>query len=378
MTLSELPVRVIRMSGSDREAGLAYGRAAGAEIQVSLRRYAAVFADAGISSWETVRSRALAFREPIAEYAPGSLAQLEGIAAGAGLELADVLALNARSELMFGVPSAPVIEDGCTSVAIAPERAAGGHALLAQNWDWTEAAAESVVLLVREPDPATGTPGYISLVEAGLLAKTGVNSAGLGLCTNTLVSLFDDGAPEGVPYHVFLHQLLQVERVSDGLQLLFSTPRALSANYLLAHADGSLIDVETTSGGPEGVAWITADEGVLTHTNHFRDGRLARTDRRVRQSAHTILRLDRINRRLAAVGAKIDREDVLDGLRDHANFPLSVCLHGDVRKPEVQRTGTLATVCYDLETADAWIAVGNPCTSEVTGFSVTELLAGQA
>lgn len=374
MVLPPLPVKVVRMRGSDYDAGLAYGRQAGDEIRVSIQRYAAVFADAGIHSWEATRALAMRYRDTIARYAPGSLAQIEGIAAGAGLELADILALNTRSELMFGVAHADV-DDGCTSVAVAPERSASGHALLAQNWDWTEAAGESVVLLVREAEDGTA-PGYISLVEAGLLAKTGMNSAGLGLCTNTLVSTFDHGDPSGVPYHVLLHQLLQAVRVSDGLQLLYASPRALSANYLLMHADGSVLDIETTSGGPEGVASLVVQNGVLTHTNHFRDARLALNDRRVRQSAHTVVRLDRINRRLAAMGAKIDREDVLDGLRDHANFPLSVCLHGDARKPEVQRTGTLATVLYDLQTSDAWIAVGNPCEAEFTEVSLPELLAG--
>jgi isopenicillin-N N-acyltransferase-like protein len=373
MTLASLPVKTVRMRGTDFAAGVAYGQQAADEIRTSIERYTAVFADAGVGSWADARSLALEYRDAVAAYAPGSVAQMEGIAQGAGLELGDVLALNTRSELMFGIRAADFPEDGCTSVAVGPERSANGHALLSQNWDWTEAAGESVVLLVRE---AHDRPGYISLVEAGLLAKTGMNSAGFGLCTNTLVSTTDTGDPAGLPYHVFLHELVQTERVSDGLQLLTNTPRALSANYLLMHADGAVLDVETTGGGPEGLAHLTLTDGVLTHTNHFRDPRLALTDRRVRESPSTVVRLDRINRRLAMIGGKIDREDVLDCLRDHANYPLSVCLHGDPRKPEVRRTGTLATVFYDLETADVWLAVGNPCETEFVEFSFAELLAG--
>jgi isopenicillin-N N-acyltransferase-like protein len=373
MTIPTSPPRTVRMRGTDLEAGLDYGRQAAAEIRTSIERYTAVFADAGVGSWDDARTLAMRYRETVATYAPGSLAQMQGIAEGAGLELADVLALNARSELMFGVHSADFPEDGCTSLAVAPERSTSGHSLLAQNWDWTEAASESVVLLVREP---AERPGYVTLVEAGLLAKTGMNSAGLGLCTNTLVSTTDTGDPTGLPYHVFLHELVQTERVSDGLQFLMSTPRALSANYLLMHADGAVLDVETTGGGPEGVAHLTLADGVLTHTNHFRDTRLALTDRRVRESANTVVRLDRVNRRLAMVGAKIDREDVLDCLRDHANYPLSVCLHADARKPAIRRMGTLATVFYDLDTGDVWMAVGNPCEAEFTELSFAELLAG--
>lgn len=371
---STLPLKVIRMSGTDFDAGVAYGRQAADEIRTSVDRYAAIFANVGRGSWSDVQRQALAYRDVIAAHAPDSLEQMEGIADGAGLELGDILALNVRSELMFGAGIAALLEDGCTSVAIAPERSASGHAILAQNWDWTETAAESVVLLVREGDTR---PGYIALVEAGLLSKTGMNTAGYGLCTNTLVSLSDTADPSGLPYHVFLHQLLQMTRVSDALQYLYSFPRALSANYLVMNADGSVLDIETRAGGPDGVAALTVDDGTITHTNHFRDDRLALTDRRVRESSHTVVRLDRINRRLAAVGEKIGPDDVLDSLRDHANHPLSVCLHGDPRKPEVERTGTLATVLYDLETGDASIAVGNPCESEFVTFSFDELIAGR-
>lgn len=376
MTAPTVPWKTVRMGGPDFAAGVAYGQQAAAEIRISIERYTAVFADAGVGAWSDARTLALRYRDTIAAYAPGSLAQIEGIAAGAELEIGDVLALNTRSELMFGVSNADFAdfpEDGCTSVAIAPERSASGHSLLSQNWDWTEAAGESVVLLVRESDDR---PDYLTLVEAGLLAKTGMNSAGLGLCTNTLVSTTDTGDPDGLPYHVFLHELLQAERVSDALQFLHSTPRALSANYLIMHADGAVLDVETTGGGPGGVAHLSVTDGVLTHTNHFRDPRLADTDRRVRENSNTVVRLDRIDRRLAMIGGKIDREDVLDSLRDHANYPLSVCLHPDPRKPAVRRTRTLATVFYDLGTLDLWVAVGNPCQSEFTSLSFTEVLAG--
>jgi isopenicillin-N N-acyltransferase-like protein len=303
---------------------------------------------------------------------------MRGIAAGAGLELGDILALNTRSELMFAVgAAAQPADDGCTSLAVTPERSDSGRALLAQNWDWTVSAGESLVLLARSA--GDGRPGYATLVEAGLLAKTGVNAAGLGLCTNTLVSVFDNGmsggSSAGVPYHVALHQMLQVERVSDGLQYLYNVPRALSANYLLAHADGTALDIETGSGGPENIGVIVADDGVITHTNHFRVPALAATDRRVRESAHTIVRLDRITRRLAAAGPKLAVADLLECLADHANYPLSVCLHPDERKLASQQFATLATVAYDLGAGEIWLSAGWPCDGAFSRLALAELVS---
>jgi hypothetical protein len=52
-------------------------------------------------------------------------------------------------------------------------------------------------------------------------------------------------------------------------------------------------------------------------------------------------------------------------------------MHGDPRRPEVRRSGTLATVFYDLETAEVWLAVGNPCGSDFVGFALAEVLAAR-
>ncbi|QXJ21354.1 hypothetical protein AGRA3207_002199 [Actinomadura graeca] len=364
------PVRTVRLHGSAFEAGVRYGTGARAEIRTSITRYAAVFAAAGLGSWADAVSAAQRYAQPIAHHAPDSLEQMRGMARGADLELGDILALNARSELMFGISPSTFPDDGCTSLAVLPERSAGAGMLLAQNWDWIVGARESVVLLVREEGER---PGYVALVEAGLLAKTGINTAGLGLCTNTLVSTTEDGT-SGVPYHVLLHQLLQMERVSDGLRLLYAVPRALSANYLLAHRDGTAVDVETAPGGPDGVALLTHDDGVIAHTNHFRDARLSRTDLRLRESPHTAIRLDRVTRRLAAVTGEIGTAEVLDALTDHANHPLSVCLHPDTRRPPSARFATLATVVYELADGGIRLGVGQPCTAEFARLDLAGLL----
>ena len=52
--------------------------------------------------------------------------EMQGIADGAGRELLDIVALNVRTEINFGLFS-----DGCTALAWHTEK----HAWLAQNWD---------------------------------------------------------------------------------------------------------------------------------------------------------------------------------------------------------------------------------------------------
>jgi hypothetical protein len=79
---------------------------------------------------------------------------------------------------------------GFKELAVLPGASENGHTLLGQNWDWLIHAWETTVVLESEQDQG---PNFVTVVEAGLLAKTGMNAAGLGLVTNTLVSDRDIG-----------------------------------------------------------------------------------------------------------------------------------------------------------------------------------------
>ena len=126
-----------------------------------------------------------------------------------------------------------------------PRASENGHTLLGQNWDWLIHAWETTVVLESEQDEG---PNFVTVVEAGLLAKTGMNAAGLGLVTNTLVSDRDVGEP-GVPYHVCLRSLLDAPSIVAAVERLQRARRSSSANYVLAHADGLVVNVESTPGG---------------------------------------------------------------------------------------------------------------------------------
>ena len=119
----------------------------------------------------------------------------------------------------------------CTAFAVVPEASASGHTLIGQNWDWLLHCFDTVVVLEAEQDEG---PNYVSVVEAGLLAKTGMNSSGLGVATNALVTEDDRGEP-AMPYHVLLRAFMDCETISDALSAAQRSRRSSSANYLLAH-----------------------------------------------------------------------------------------------------------------------------------------------
>ena len=104
----------------------------------------------------------------------------------------------------------------CTTLAVLPSATAQGRILIAQNWDWLAHTRETVVVLEAEQDDG---PRYVTVVEAGLLAKFGLNSAGVGVLTNALVCDGDKGEP-GVPYHVILRSLHDATSITDALTRL--------------------------------------------------------------------------------------------------------------------------------------------------------------
>ena len=194
-------------------------------------------------------------------------------------------------------------------------------------------------------------PSFVSVTEAGLVAKIGCNAAGLGVCTNTLVSRLDDGGL-GVPYHVLLRGLLDAETIADAVRTLTATPRAFSGNYLVAHRTGLAFNAETVAGGAAGVAISLPIEGMLAHTNHFVRPDLASQDARVAQHPHSLFRLDSLLRALRRGAPAISTELIQDALRSHQGHPDGVCSHPDTRFPELEQRATLASIIADLETGE--------------------------
>ena len=166
---------------------------------------------------------------------------------------ADVMAINTRTEVMFAAKAAhagAALPPECSAFAALPEATADGGTLMGQNWDWLLHSVDTCILLEARQD---GAPDFVTVVEAGLLAKAGMNSSGLGLCTNALVCGADRGEP-GIPYHVVLRAILDAETMSDALMAMQRGVRSSSATYLVGHTDGLAVTVEAVAGRPHAAA----------------------------------------------------------------------------------------------------------------------------
>lgn len=120
-TLQRMEWPVVRASGGPRDRGRIYGEAARDRVHGSIELYEAVFHHYTRLSWTEVRNRAGAFAPWFDDTDEQLLPELEGIAEGAGVDAEDVLALNVRTEVMFGLDSrtARAAAKECTAIGAA-------------------------------------------------------------------------------------------------------------------------------------------------------------------------------------------------------------------------------------------------------------------
>ena len=351
----------VRVSGGPRERGRQYGEQASSRVRRSVEAYAVVFEHYAHWDWDRVRAEAALFTAPIAAFGSKFVEEIRGIAEGAGLPFEDVMAINVRTEVMYAArarDAALVLPRTleCTAFAAVPGDDAR-PVLVGQNWDWKTHASETAVVLEVDPDDG---PRFVTAVEAGLLAKTGFNAAGIGVVTNALVTDQDLGLP-GVPYHVLLRAVLDATTPAEALATLQRGTRSSSAHYLIAHRDHLALGVEATPGGFADLHLTHPDHrGVVLHTNHFTHGRMSRVDVSSWLMPDSWFRLQRADRWL-------DRYDPFDPatyealLSDHAGHPTGVCCHPDPDAVAPEQDSTVLSVVMDLDSMTMRLADGRPC-----------------
>ena len=348
---------LIEVSGSARERGQQHGLQAKARIARSIATYARLFAYCGID-WQGAQRLGAGYREVIGDLDPALLAEIEGIAAGAGRHADEILALNARTEILPpsypGEPhpdrnriAAANVKNGvpdwgeCTAVAVKPAQSTTGTTLLAQNWDWLGAQRAALVLLrVR----SAGGASCLTLTEAGMLAKIGLNQRGFGVCLNILRSS-DDGSHPGVPVHVLLRALLGCDSVADAIAFASKLTFGASSNVLCADASGDTAALEFS---PRGLEVVRGADAALCHTNHFLAPAAAKHQATLAPSLSTVPRLERITALTSAHQGKFSSADLQRMLRDESDGYLSICRRPDPAfAPEVC-IETVASVVMDL------------------------------
>jgi isopenicillin-N N-acyltransferase-like protein len=305
------------------ERGLAFGRAQAQPVANTVALYRRMFA-------ETDGTDAKAIGHAV-NLDAAEQEEIRGIADGAGQDEFELRAANARTEILAG--KGPKTE--CSVV--------GQGGLLAQNWDWHPDAAASTVVWIVEHERGW----FATLTEAGILAKIGLNDAGLGVCLNLLETTADGGL-DGTPIHLLLRRTLQTCRSVDAAVELLTSASTSASSAVTVATPNDVASVELSPGGANVIRGA-----VGAHTNHFLEPPRRGADVVPEESPSTIPRLEVVR-----------TQPLLDALRSHESHPKGVCRHLDPAEPWVEQTVTVASVVMNLAARRFHVAAGQPCTHE--------------
>ena len=324
-----------------RELGQARGEVLHATLAGGYARYAELFRALGVNETQELEG-AEQVLAVLRGWRPEIVEELEGVASGSGLTLAQVVALNARTEIIALGGSA---SSECSTVTAVLE----GHRVGVQTWDW------HIELDDYWHTQQVAGPGYryVGLTEQGILSKIGVNEAGLALHFNILGHRAD--GPGGVPMHILSNVVLtECASIDEAIELIREAPIASSSAFTMLDATRA-VSVEMS---PEGVFVIPEVDGSVQRTNHFQDAAPLAQQKTEVYEPDSSERLAVVRERLAAA-MPTSTEAMVRLLVSGEGEPPLTC-RADMSKKYGERWATLATVISDPDARTLRVLDGMP------------------
>ncbi len=323
------PCPLIEISGTPYDRGVQYGAQAAPRIRRGLQHYGEQLRRLDLDGPATV-ALVTDYLPVIESFDDSFIPEMRGIAEGAGVAFEDVALLNARTEILKLATRPDLrarlrrdpaeVVDGCTGVVALPAATRDGRLIHAQNWDWkAECAETAVVLRIRREDG----PDILTFTEAGGLARSGLNGAGIGITANYLESNLDY-QDIGVPLALIRRKVLLQEHVALAMRSVYATPKSASNNMIVSHAGGVAIDFECA---PDETFQVHAENGLLVHANHWQSpvalGKLRDTG--IANTPDSLYRDIRVRDLLRPALGGLTVDHVKAALFDDFATPWSVC-----------------------------------------------------
>ncbi len=346
------PFPLIEVAGDPRTLGREHGSKARERVLRTISIYKNALGRDGID-WSLAHDMARGFLPEIKQRYPDSVEEIIGIAEGAGVDTLDIVAINARTELLYARPDEPTpasAQDGCTGAIVMPEITSSGRLLHGQNWDWRDECTDTAIVLRITPEKG---PRVLTFVEAGILGRCGMNSAGLALTANFIRCEHDFGR-RGTPAPFIRRAILGCERLADAMGTVFNATLSFSSNMMISEAGGEAISLEATPGE---VFWVAPEEGLLVHANHFISpyARAKLRDVSLLENPDSLYRDRRVRSLLGSRSGSITPETMIESFQDNYGAPEAVC-RSPTFGPGGDTSSTVATIIMDAGSGRMWAA----------------------
>jgi isopenicillin-N N-acyltransferase-like protein len=333
--LKTIPIRVVHAKGSHYDVG----RQIGTELKANLVED--VEGMKKDDDWEKFRAEADLFLQYSKKYVPEYVAEVQGAADAAGLELEDLFATVCEE---IGDRNYRYTR-GCSDLIASNDVTQDGNVLVAHNNDTSARIQDDVTIIHYEVD---GEPEIIAVGYGGLGISVGYNSAGISLTGNQLNS---NDMRVGVPRMLLVRKILSARTIGEAIDAAILEQRASNYNQVITDKNGEIYSIEGSATDYEP---IYALEGYLVHTNHYTSAWMRRFEYDPQRITSSLVRYNRGRRLMKNHAGKITIEKLMEFLSDHVNHPRSICRHGSGVK-------TTFSIVINLSNLVMYLAKGNPC-----------------
>jgi isopenicillin-N N-acyltransferase like protein len=349
-------IKKLQLSGSPKQIGEQHGSEGKDEVHQSLETYESLFYGYSKISWKQAIQLALGHLPAIESYNRDFIAEMEGVAKGAGVSFEDILVLNTRSEIALA--GRKTFSDGCTAIAITPPHTE--ETIIGQNWDCKMEQANSLLLLEIEQK---NKPAIKMITEGGLIGKIGLNSSGIGVCLN---ALHTNKKSNQIPIHLGLRSVLNSHTLHEAVSNIKHGQMASAANFLIAFEDDNRQAMAANfEVSPYGMDMISNSEGILVHTNHICSIEVQKhlIDMNEYKFEDSMVRKNRAEQLIYTsirAGNEINENCFKEWFSDTFNYPNSINHHVNTSAPKHRQMETVFSVIMNLSKQTMQLCIGKP------------------
>jgi hypothetical protein len=293
----------IRCIGTPRECGQAHGETLRDLIQATMERWRITLVrpnwpDPHIYVQEFLQRTSYA--AVMARWTPELLDEIHGIAAGAAVPFADLLAYNLLDEEWWFSGTHRGQAPGCTVIGLLPSELTAP--VLAQTMDIGTIydGAQTVLHLTSDDRPEA-----LIFTYAGMIGLNGCNADGIGVVVNNLAML--PHSVHGLPVAAVLRGILAQRTLADASRFVGSVPHASGQHYAVGSPEG-LLSFECSA---DGVVQDTNVTEYLLHTNHPLAESESSAGWQPRDTPNSCARYDFIAAQVGAIATQSDVEHIL-------------------------------------------------------------------
>ena len=342
-------IPLIHVKGSHFQIGEQIGEAIRPQIQHSLEN-ARILIDKAFNqlglTWEGAKIQSRKYIPFVEEHYPQYVDELQGISKGANVDYDEICVVNA----MEAVTSDALHLTKCTSIGVNQQCTENGNVLIAHNEDWTPEDEADVYIVHAQPNDE---PSFLAMSYGGLLPNIGFNACGIAQCCD---SVYPDDSRIGIPRIIYSRAVLASRSPAEAIRSILVPQRAAGYNHLIAHESGELYNIETSA---RQFGMIYGEAGYLVHTNFYLDPTMQRLEDEPEELISARVRYFRAQRLLQATKCHTV-ETFKDILKDHVNYPDSICNHG-IDKNVLNSEKTIVAVIMDITNKQMHAAWGSPC-----------------